>query len=265
MERATRKRRNKPDQPRRTRSKRVEASSRSSRQRAGMREVHERPYLCSACGKRYAQPQGVNRHYRARHDPSSCIYCGAKWSRPYQYRDHIEKQHPNVDPDMVLGKAAGSRRKPTVIERVQPLVIKHDRRIQTVSLRPPLTHSAPAASKATHVPSSFSFTGEDAQPVKGVDYASRLPSTCPRGFTTPDHSSQAVNAPIPTPPPVGGYHGNPFVFDSIAESSRVMHPMRSLLPAMMRSGLTVTPPDLEPTQTLIPDPRRRWASLNRSY
>jgi hypothetical protein len=73
--------------------------------------------VCEACGERYAQQQGLNRHYREKHNPSSCIYCGASWSRPYQYRDHIEKQHPDVDPDLVLGKAAGSRRRSTVFGR----------------------------------------------------------------------------------------------------------------------------------------------------
>jgi len=223
MERGTRK---KPNQSRRTRNERVEASSRSPRQSAGMREMLERPYPCKACGERYAQPQGVNRHYRAKHDPSSCIYCGARWSRRYQYRDHIEKQHPGVDPDLILGKAARSRRKATVIGREQPPAIKHDRRIQAVSLQPPLTLPAPAAAKATHVPSTLSSTGKDAQPVNDVvDHASRLPPARPGGSTTPDRSSRAVTALIPAlPPPVGGYYGSPVVFDPIIESSGVMHP-----------------------------------------
>ena len=81
--------------------------------------MRERPYRCNACGKLYAQRQGVNRHYREKHDVNSCLYCGANWLRPYQYRDHLEKQHPGIDPDLVLGKLAGSRRKTTVIGREQ--------------------------------------------------------------------------------------------------------------------------------------------------
>lgn len=210
--------RNKPDQSRtrKMRNKRAEASSRSPRRSASMREVLERPYLCNVCGERYAQPQGVNRHYRAKHDPSSCMYCGAKWSRPYQYRDHIEKQHPDVDPDLVLGKVAGSRRKATVAGRDQPPAIKLDRRIPTISLRTPLTPPAPAAAKATHVPSTFPSTGKDSQLVDDVvDHASRLPPARPGGFTTPDHSSRAVTTLIPTLPSVGGYCGSHVVFDPI--------------------------------------------------
>jgi len=210
VERGTRK---KPNQSRRTRNKCVEASSRSPRQSASMREVLERPYPCKACGERYAQPQGVNRHYRAKHDPSSCIYCGAKWSRPYQYRDHIEKQHPDIDPDLVLGKAPGSRRKATVIRREQPPAIKHDRRIQVVSPQPPMTAPAPAAAKATHFPSTFSSIGKYAQPVNAVvDHTSRLPPARPDGSTAPDRLSRAITSLIPTlPPSVGGYYGGPGV------------------------------------------------------
>jgi hypothetical protein len=191
-----------------------------------MRKVLERPYLCKACGERYAQPQGLNRHYRAKHDPSSCIYCGVEWSRPYQYRGHIEKQHPDIDPDWVLGKAAGSRRKATVTGREQPLAIKHDQRIHPLSLRPPPTLPAPAAVKAPHVSSTFSSTGKDSQPVNGVvDYTSRLPPARPSGSTAPDRSSRAVTAILPAlPPPVGGYYGSAVGFDPIIESSGVMHP-----------------------------------------
>ena len=58
------------------------------------------------------------------------------------------------------------------IGREQPPGIKHDRRIQAVSLRPPLTLPTPAAAKVTHVPS----TGKDAQLVNDVvDHAFRNP------------------------------------------------------------------------------------------
>jgi hypothetical protein len=208
--------RNNPNQSRRSRNKRVEAPSRSPRQSAGMRKVVERPYLCKACGERYAQPQGLNRHYRARHDPSSCIYCGVKWSRPYQYRGHIEKQHPDVDPDLVLGKAAGSRRKATIIGREQPPAIKYDQRVHPLSLRPPPTLPAPAAVKATHVPCTFSSTGKDAQPANDVvDYTSRLLPVLPGRSTAPDRSSRVATALIPTLP----YH-TPYPF-SVASYEEV--------------------------------------------
>src|ERR1019366_9953602 len=78
--------------------------------------------------------QGVNRHYREKHNPSLCMYCDVEWSRPYQYRDHLAKHHPGVDPDTVLGKTAGSRRRTAIIARdpqqqqVLPPTIEHDGR-----------------------------------------------------------------------------------------------------------------------------------------
>ncbi|KAI0274359.1 hypothetical protein BGY98DRAFT_1099021 [Russula aff. rugulosa BPL654] len=124
---------------------------------AGMREVLERPYLCNSCGELYAQPQGINRHYRAKLDPSSYIYCGAKRSHPYEYRNHIEKRHRDIDP--VSGKVAGSRGEATAIGREQP----------------------PA--KAVHVSATFFHWKR----CPTVDHASRLPPARPGGSTTPDH------------------------------------------------------------------------------
>ncbi len=93
--------------------KRTEGSSQSSsRQHNGVQAL-KRPYACDICGESYKQPQGVMRHYRAKHEPNSCMYCDAKWSRPYQYRDHLKKHHHDVDPDLVLGKPPGSRRRTT--------------------------------------------------------------------------------------------------------------------------------------------------------
>jgi hypothetical protein len=37
------------------------------RQSSGMRGVFKRQYVCEACGERYAQQQGLNRHYREKH------------------------------------------------------------------------------------------------------------------------------------------------------------------------------------------------------
>lgn len=62
----------------------------------------------------YAQKQGLNRHRLEKHNPSLCKYCGAKWGRPYEYRDHLEKNHPHVDRDMELGKPVGSRRRSAI-------------------------------------------------------------------------------------------------------------------------------------------------------
>ncbi len=217
-----------PKQSRRTRRKHVKAPSRSSGQLTGTREALERPYLCNTCGERYAQRQGVNRHFRAKHNPSSCVYCGVKWSRPYQYRNHIEKQHPNIDPDLVLGKASSSRRKATVIGREQPQhvsipAIRRERRIQAVSLCPPLTPSPPAVANITHAPPTFSSTGGHAQPLSDVvDHASRLPLARSGRSTVPDRSSRAVTPTLP--PPVSGYYDSSVVIDPVIELSGLMHP-----------------------------------------
>ena len=256
MERRTR------SEPNHSRNKRVEASSRSSGQLLSMRKVLERPYLCNACGKGYAQPQGVTRHYRAKHDPSSCTYCGAKWSRRYLYRDHISKEHPDIDPDLVLGKAPESRCKATAIGRKHPSAIKHDRRTQDVSLRPSLTPSASVASKATHAPSTFSSTGENAKLVNNVvDHTSRLPPTGPGGPNALGRSSCAV-AHTPTPLFVGQYYNNLVTFDPIIEPSGVMHPYPFSVASYDQVWTNTFGVRSRPHKDI--DPRRRRARLNRS-
>jgi len=111
------------------------------------REPQDRPYqyqkskkkariprfLCDDCGTEYAQRQGLNRHHREKHEPNLCMYCDAEWGRPYEYRDHLEKHHPDADRDMVLGKAAGSRRRSASLARhrsqqVSLPTIEHGRR-----------------------------------------------------------------------------------------------------------------------------------------
>lgn len=54
-------------------------------------------------------------------NPHLCLHCDFKWSRPYQYRIHLKKRHPDVDPDGVLGKSAESRRRSAIIGRDLPL------------------------------------------------------------------------------------------------------------------------------------------------
>ena len=86
------------------------ASSQSFRQTTGAGGAFKGPYTCDICGKRFAQSQGVRRHYRAIHNPSSCSYCDFKWSRPYQYRAHIKKKHRNVISDLAPDEAMWTRR-----------------------------------------------------------------------------------------------------------------------------------------------------------
>jgi hypothetical protein len=121
--RAGREPRDRPHQSKRARKKGVAGSSQSSRRLTDMRESPKRSFSnfsCDTCGKTFAQPQGVTRHYREKHNPSLCIYCDVGWSRPYQYKDHLEKHHPGVDPVTVLGKTAGSRRRTSIIARHPP-------------------------------------------------------------------------------------------------------------------------------------------------
>jgi hypothetical protein len=225
--------RNRSHQSKITRNMRAEEKLRSSGQPAGMNEALKRPFVCHTCGKRYAQPGGVTRHHRAKHSPNSCTYCGARWSRPYQYRDHLERHHHDVDPDLVLGKPAGSRRRAEVIGRrrpqnVSPHVIKHDRQSQATPRRHPLRPPLPAVVQVPQVPLAFSSAEELrlAQPVNDVvDQSSRLPRALPGGFTTTNCSSRPVTPHIPFPcPPVGGYYGDPVSADPVFEPSGSIHP-----------------------------------------
>jgi DNA-directed RNA polymerase subunit RPC12/RpoP len=176
-----------------------------------MHEALKRPYVCPTCGKRYAHPGGVMRHYRAKHNPNSCTYCGARWSRPYQYRDHLERHHRDVDPDLVLGKPPGSRRRVKVIGRRRPhdvsSHVKHDRQSQVAPGRPPLMPPLPAVEEVPRVPLAFSSTEELAQLGNDVvDHSSRFQRALPGGFTTASCSSGPVTAHIPFPcPPFGGW------------------------------------------------------------
>ena len=90
----------------------------------------KKKFRCNDCGAKYVQRQGLNRHRIEKHEPNLCRYCGAKWARPYEYRDHLKKHHPDVDRDIELGKAAGSRCRSAIFVR---------RRSQQVSL-PAIEH-----------------------------------------------------------------------------------------------------------------------------
>lgn len=145
-----------------TTKKRATASSRSSGRPTGVREAPKQSYACAICGEEYAQMQGVRRHIRTEHHPSSCLICDFKWGRPEHYRNHLTKRHglEVAVVDAILGKPAGSRRRTTIIGRnlsqiVSPPAIKHDRQTQPKPRQrrrmPPLSSVA----KVTHVPSAF--------------------------------------------------------------------------------------------------------------
>ena len=142
-------------------------SSPTSTNIAGKRasEAPERPYFCDICDKHYSQPQGVSRHRREAHGlPYSCLYCNSKWSRPYQYRIHLEKWHPDVDADDVLGKPAGSRCRSAISIRRDPHlpapVTEPARRNRTKPQRRPM-RPLPAVAKVTRIPLPVAY---DPQP-----------------------------------------------------------------------------------------------------
>src|SRR5712671_6680273 len=71
-------------------------SPQPSRRPAGARGARKGPYFCT-CGKKYAQLQGLHRHHKEKHEPSSCSYCDIfKWGRLYQYKEHLQKEHSDV-------------------------------------------------------------------------------------------------------------------------------------------------------------------------
>ena len=69
----------------------------------------KRLYSCNVCGNIYTQ-QNVTRHYREAHERILCLYCDFKSSRRYEYKAHLKKHHPDVDPDVVLGQANSTRK-----------------------------------------------------------------------------------------------------------------------------------------------------------
>ena len=76
-------------------------------------DIRKAQFFCD-CGAKYVQRQALNRHRREKHEPNLCLYCDFEWGRPYEYRVHLEKRHIGVDPDEVLGKDAGSRRRSAI-------------------------------------------------------------------------------------------------------------------------------------------------------
>ena len=123
---------------------------------------------CS-CGASFTQRQGLTRHIRTALNPNSCVSCDFKWVRPYAYREHIIKNHQELDPDMVLGKSAQSRRPATPLTkrsaqqpRSLPTVEQGQQmlaRFQPYPLAPPLVVGV------TSVPQPATSVGHNLQPV----------------------------------------------------------------------------------------------------
>ena len=143
-------------QSRKTRKSSVAASPKRP---ANTREALNRPFRCDTCGKRYKQIQGRNRHYREKHDPDLCVLCNLEWGRAYQYRDHLEAHHPDVDPDTIIGKAEGSRRRVASFARhtpqqqiLPPVVEQYGRVRSEIEPYPPMLPSPAVAKPPTATP-----------------------------------------------------------------------------------------------------------------
>ena len=137
------------------------------------REALERPYSCDRCGKRYSQPQNVLRHQREEHNkPHSCIVpgCEFEWTRPDEFRAHLDDCHHDVDPDKVLDKPAGARRRSKIMGRdIPPLAIEFVRRSQAEPRQRSMMPALPAVANITRVPlSTMSSVANDPQPETAI-------------------------------------------------------------------------------------------------
>ena len=150
-------------------------------------ETPERPYFCDICDKHYSQPQGVSRHRREAHNtPYSCVFCNFKWSRPYQYRIHLEKWHPDVDANNVLGKSAGSRCRSAIIIRKQQIlpapVTEPDRRNKAKHQRRPTRPLPVVATVTRDLSPAMSPVVYDMQPEYGETATTARKSEDVSGF-----------------------------------------------------------------------------------
>jgi hypothetical protein len=129
--------------------------------------------VCPVCRRSYAQRQGLGRHIRTAHNPNRCFLCEFKWGRRYQYRNHLRKKHPGVDPDMILGKAPASRRRATNLTvhlpqqpPVAPPAVEQDQKNWTESQPYPSAPPSPAGARDTTVfPPAVSHVGCNSQAV----------------------------------------------------------------------------------------------------
>lgn len=167
--------RNLPQQFQKMRKGRTATPSRSSRRQADVHDPPRRQHLCKICGKEYAQRQGLTRHHLAKHEASLCIYCREfKSGRPYLrlLREHLERQHPDVDPNAAVEVVKRNGRRATYLARgpaVSPPTPEHDRRIRTEFLLHPPIPSPPAVNNRSSVSlpafplaaceAQFEFTG----------------------------------------------------------------------------------------------------------
>jgi hypothetical protein len=93
--------------------------------------VSHKHRLCLYCDFQWMPPYAIRDHLEKCHpdvDPDVilhqadstrrlCMYCDVEWNHTYEYKDHLMKHHPNVDPDAVLGEPPWSQRRDKIIAR----------------------------------------------------------------------------------------------------------------------------------------------------
>jgi hypothetical protein len=104
----------------------------SQRTQPAYEDVYEYKHrLCLYCDFQWRPPDTVSDHLEKCHpdvDPDVilhqadstlrlCMYCDVEWNHTYQYKDHLREHHPNVDPDAVLGEVPWSQRRDKIIAR----------------------------------------------------------------------------------------------------------------------------------------------------
>jgi hypothetical protein len=131
--------------------------------------------LCSKCPgyKGYTQRQAAWRHIRTAHSPNQCSFCKFKWGRRYEYRNHLKKKHPRVNPDVILREAPGAHYSATVLTKrlrpqpaVSPPAVEHDQQNCAESQLYPSAPPSPTGWRDTGVSRpAVSFVDCNPQPV----------------------------------------------------------------------------------------------------
>ena len=161
-----------PQKIQKTGNRPTATSWQSGRQPTTINGAHRRRYLCTICGKGYAQRQGVTRHQREVHKTNSCRHCRAfQWGRPYLLREHLERRHPDIDPDTELEEVNRNSRKTTIStthlprEWVLPPALEHSRQVSVESqLRPPTLSLPPVKNFPPVSPNAFQDVDDCLQP-----------------------------------------------------------------------------------------------------
>jgi hypothetical protein len=109
--------------------------------------------------------------------------CEFEWTRPDEFRAHLNDCHHDVDPDKVLGKPAGARRRSKIMGRdIPPPTIESVRRTQAEPQQRSMTPALAVVANVTRVPlSTMSSVANDLQPEPAIktrkhEYARSLES-----------------------------------------------------------------------------------------